>query len=112
MVFVDGPAAEAAHHQDLGVFPNRGVVVGGASQEPFGARPDLDQHLAFAGSPKFFEAAARSAAGCIIALPEFAGAAGQTVMHLHIHLIPRFFGDVIEPQGGVRNVIPGKGAYA
>jgi len=38
-------------------------------------------------------------------------AAGQTVMHLHIHLIPRFFGDVTEPQGGVRNVIPGKGAY-
>jgi diadenosine tetraphosphate (Ap4A) HIT family hydrolase len=39
-------------------------------------------------------------------------AAGQTVMHVHMHLIPRFFGDVIEPQGGVRNVIPGKGAYA
>jgi len=38
--------------------------------------------------------------------------AGQTVMHLHIHLIPRFFGDVIETQGGVRNVIPGKGSYA
>jgi diadenosine tetraphosphate (Ap4A) HIT family hydrolase len=38
-------------------------------------------------------------------------AAGQTVMHLHIHLIPRFVGDVIEPQGGVRNLIPGKGPY-
>jgi diadenosine tetraphosphate (Ap4A) HIT family hydrolase len=39
-------------------------------------------------------------------------AAGQTVMHLHIHLIPRATGDVAEPRGGVRNVIPGKGAYS
>jgi diadenosine tetraphosphate (Ap4A) HIT family hydrolase len=38
-------------------------------------------------------------------------AAGQTVGHVHVHLIPRFFGDVIEPRGGVRNVIPGKGPY-
>lgn len=37
-------------------------------------------HLAFAGSPKYFEAAARSRAGCIIAPPEFAGAASQTVI--------------------------------
>jgi diadenosine tetraphosphate (Ap4A) HIT family hydrolase len=39
-------------------------------------------------------------------------AAGQTVMHLHVHLIPRFVGDVSEPRGGVRNVIPGKGPYS
>jgi len=38
-------------------------------------------------------------------------AAGQTVMHVHLHLIPRFLGDVREPRGGVRNVIPGKGRY-
>jgi len=37
--------------------------------------------------------------------------AGQTVMHFHVHLIPRFMGDVSEPRGGVRNVIPGKGPY-
>lgn len=37
--------------------------------------------------------------------------AGQTVFHSHIHLIPRRAGDVEEPRGGVRNVIPGKGAY-
>jgi UDP-3-O-[3-hydroxymyristoyl] glucosamine N-acyltransferase len=36
--------------------------------------------LAFAGGPKFFEPAARSAAGCIIALSEFAGTPGQTVI--------------------------------
>lgn len=38
------------------------------------------EHLAFAGGPKYFEAAARSAAGCIIALPDFVGAPGQTIL--------------------------------
>ncbi len=37
--------------------------------------------------------------------------AGQTVMHLHIHVIPRYQGDVDDPTGGVRHVIPGKGNY-
>jgi HKD family nuclease len=37
--------------------------------------------------------------------------AGQTIFHLHVHLIPRFEGDVIDPTGGVRNVIPSKGNY-
>jgi ATP adenylyltransferase len=37
--------------------------------------------------------------------------AGQTVPHAHIHLIPRRDGDVENPRGGVRHVIPGKGAY-
>lgn len=38
-------------------------------------------------------------------------AAGQTVFHCHIHLIPRRPGDVADPRGGVRHVIPGKGLY-
>lgn len=37
--------------------------------------------------------------------------AGQTIFHCHIHLIPRRDGDVKEPRGGVRHVIPGKGSY-
>ena len=37
--------------------------------------------------------------------------AGQTVFHVHIHLIPRRSGDVQRPEGGVRGVIPGKSAY-
>lgn len=37
--------------------------------------------------------------------------AGQTVMHAHVHIIPRYAGDVADPIGGVRNVIPGKGRY-
>ena len=38
-------------------------------------------------------------------------AAGQTVMHLHVHVIPRWFGDVENPRGGVRHVIPEKAYY-
>ncbi len=38
-------------------------------------------------------------------------AAGQTVMHLHIHLIPRYSGDMENPRGGVRGVIPDKRIY-
>ena len=37
--------------------------------------------------------------------------AGQTIDHLHIHIIPRRKGDTVDPTGGVRNVIPGKGRY-
>jgi superfamily II DNA or RNA helicase/diadenosine tetraphosphate (Ap4A) HIT family hydrolase len=38
-------------------------------------------------------------------------AAGQTVPHLHLHVIPRRHGDVPDPRGGVRHVIPGRGYY-
>jgi diadenosine tetraphosphate (Ap4A) HIT family hydrolase len=38
-------------------------------------------------------------------------AAGQTVPHLHIHLIPRYDGDREDPRGGVRWVLPEKAAY-
>jgi len=38
-------------------------------------------------------------------------AAGQTVPHLHIHLIPRYIGDVPDARGGVRWIIPDKADY-
>jgi diadenosine tetraphosphate (Ap4A) HIT family hydrolase len=38
-------------------------------------------------------------------------AAGQTVPHLHIHLIPRYKGDCPDPRGGVRWIVPDKADY-
>lgn len=38
-------------------------------------------------------------------------AAGQTIMHLHIHLIPRYSGDMPDPRGGIRWIFPEKAAY-
>ena len=38
-------------------------------------------------------------------------AAGQTVWHVHVHLIPRFEGDMDDPRGGVRHCVAGKGHY-
>ncbi len=38
-------------------------------------------------------------------------AAGQTVPHMHIHVIPRYSGDMDDPRGGVRGVIPNKQKY-
>jgi diadenosine tetraphosphate (Ap4A) HIT family hydrolase len=38
-------------------------------------------------------------------------AAGQTVMHLHVHLIPRYTGDQTDPRGGVRRIFPDLADY-
>ena len=37
--------------------------------------------------------------------------AGQSIFHCHIHLIPRRKGDVANPKGGIRHIIPRKGVY-
>ncbi len=42
---------------------------------------------------------------------KFSVSKGQTISHVHIHLIPRYKGDVKDPEGGVRGVIPVKNNY-
>ena len=37
--------------------------------------------------------------------------AGQTVFHFHCHLIPRYVGDMVNPKGGIRHCVSGKGYY-
>jgi len=39
------------------------------------------------------------------------GPAGQTIEHFHVHVIPRYQGDVLDPRGGIRWVLPDKAAY-
>jgi diadenosine tetraphosphate (Ap4A) HIT family hydrolase len=38
-------------------------------------------------------------------------AAGQTILHLHIHVIPRYTGDMTDPRGGIRWIFPDKAVY-
>jgi diadenosine tetraphosphate (Ap4A) HIT family hydrolase len=38
-------------------------------------------------------------------------AAGQTVGHAHLHVIPRYQGDVVDPRGGIRLIIPARARY-
>jgi diadenosine tetraphosphate (Ap4A) HIT family hydrolase len=53
---------------------------------------------------------AHSPAGYNIGINDGA-AAGQTIAHLHIHLIPRYAGDQPDPRGGVRWIFPERANY-
>lgn len=52
----------------------------------------------------------KGAAGFNVGVNE-GNAAGQTVVQLHFHVIPRYLGDLPNPVGGIRNIFPGKGDY-
>ena len=74
------------------------------------AEPDL---LAVAmTTQRVARAVQRSLAPDGLRIGQFNGAAaGQTVPHCHLHLIPRYAGDVADPRGGVRWIIPAKAKY-
>jgi diadenosine tetraphosphate (Ap4A) HIT family hydrolase len=75
------------------------------------ARPELNAcHRLLEQEKKAIERDDASVHGFNVGVND-AEAAGQTIFHCHLHLIPRRKGDVEEPMGGVRNVIPGKGVY-
>lgn len=48
--------------------------------------------------------------GCNLGI-NVGAAAGQTIFHVHLHVIPRYTGDVLNPRGGVRGVIPSRQDY-
>jgi ATP adenylyltransferase len=74
-------------------------------------RPELNAcHRLLEQEKKAIEQADGSVAGFSIGVND-GKTAGQTVFHCHLHLIPRRKGDVEDPTGGVRNVVPGKGVY-
>lgn len=82
-------------------------------------------------TPSFFDMGAAEQKACFVLLEQVKGQivrrdstvtgfnigvnegkdAGQTVLHCHIHLIPRRKGDVSDPRGGIRHVVPGRGPY-
>jgi ATP adenylyltransferase len=74
-------------------------------------RPELNAcHRLLKQEKEAIEQADTSVEGFNIGVNE-GEVAGQTVLHCHLHLIPRRRGDVADPMGGVRNAIPGKGSY-
>jgi diadenosine tetraphosphate (Ap4A) HIT family hydrolase len=75
------------------------------------SQPELNAvHQLIRGQQETLSAADGSISGWNIGINSGV-AAGQTIMHAHIHLIPRRAGDTETPRGGVRNVIPGRGNY-
>lgn len=77
----------------------------------FDLKPDeLAEIFALVGQIKRQLAMALSPEGFNVGV-NIGKAAGQTILHAHVHVIPRYQGDVSEPLGGVRNVIPGRGRY-
>jgi len=71
--------------------------------------PAFDDDLGFTNSDSPFEKD-NTVTGFNVGI-NAGSSAGQTVFHVHVHLIPRRDGDVADPRGGVRGVIPSKQRY-
>jgi diadenosine tetraphosphate (Ap4A) HIT family hydrolase len=100
------------------------------TQDSFPVSPGHSLVIPFRHCPSFFELSAEELAACMDLVLEqrraveallgpdgynvgvnVGQAAGQSVRHVHIHLIPRYAGDHPSPQGGIRQIIPWKAEY-
>ncbi len=117
-VFLDRPASDRVAENDLAfalrdgfpVSPGHTLVIPKRLVPTwFDATPDEQRALfALVGDVKRSLDASHAPDGYNIGI-NVHPAAGQTVMHLHVHVIPRYQGDVDDPTGGVRFVIPAQG---
>lgn len=101
-----------------------------ATRDTYPVSPGHSLIIPFRHCPSFFDLTAEEMAACMELLiaeqrarqdelkPDgynvgvnVGAAAGQSVFHVHIHLIPRYRGDHPDPRGGVRHVIPEKARY-
>ncbi len=100
------------------------------TRDSFPVSPGHSLIIPFRHAPDFFDLSAEETAACLELLTaakkdidaelepdgynvgvNVGRAGGQSVMHVHIHLIPRYAGDHPRPQGGVRQIIPWKADY-
>jgi diadenosine tetraphosphate (Ap4A) HIT family hydrolase len=101
-----------------------------ATRDSFPVSPGHTLILPLRHCPDFFDLTPEELAACMALLVEerraldadlrpagynigvnVGAAAGQSVLHAHIHLIPRYAGDHPDPRGGVRRIIPWKADY-
>jgi diadenosine tetraphosphate (Ap4A) HIT family hydrolase len=94
------------------VSPGHSLIIPKRHVESFFETPPAEREAILSLLTRAREHVSRThaPAGYNIGINEGA-AAGQTVLHLHVHLIPRFTGDTKNPRGGVRWVIPEKADY-
>ncbi len=100
------------------------------ARDSFPVSPGHSLVMPFRHAASFFDLTANEVAACMALLIEeraaldaelgpdgynvgvnVGRAAGQTVLHVHVHLIPRYVGDHPRPQGGVRQVLPATADY-
>jgi diadenosine tetraphosphate (Ap4A) HIT family hydrolase len=88
------------------------LVITARHVEDFFSTAESERHamLALAQEARALLARTFAPAGYNIGV-NIGAAAGQTIMHVHMHIIPRYSGDTPSPRGGVRGVIPDKQSY-
>ena len=101
-----------AIHDGFPVSPGHSLIIPGRHVASFFQLTEAEQQalLALARDMKAHLDARLAPAAYNLGLND-GPAAGQTVPHVHLHLIPRYMGDQPDPRGGVRWVLPEKACY-